>query len=254
MIDQFSGTIKLYGEERFNKIQASNILIVGIGGVGSWAAESLARTGVGKITLVDMDDICISNINRQVHSTHLNIGQEKVEAMKDRLLLINKEIQVTTCFDFLTPSTMESILEPGFDFVLDSMDSVDNKCHLINHCMKNNIPFLTVGAAGNRFDATKIEIRDINRTVNDKMAKRIKRTLKREYGFERRHDNPYKIPCVTSTEEIQELSANSNTNANTNARVHNCQTTMGSASYVTATMGFISAGHIINKLVGVECL
>jgi tRNA A37 threonylcarbamoyladenosine dehydratase len=249
MIDQFSGTIKLYGEKRFKIIQQAHVLIVGIGGVGSWAAESLARTGVGKITLVDMDDICISNINRQVHSTHSNIGQEKVEAMKDRLLTINKSIEVTTCFDFLTPSTMESILKPGFDFILDSMDSVDNKCHLINHCMKESIPFLTVGAAGNRFDATKIEIRDINRTVNDKMAKRIKRTLKRDYGFNRRHENPYQIACVTSTEEIQELGV-----VTTEGRVHNCQTTMGSASYVTATMGFVSAGYIINKLTGVECL
>jgi tRNA A37 threonylcarbamoyladenosine dehydratase len=250
MSEQFLGTIKIYGEEKFKLIEKSKVLIVGVGGVGSWAAESLARTGVSEITIVDMDDICISNINRQVHSTHLNIGQEKVKAMKERLTTINKNIKVNTVFDFLTASTIDEILEPGFDFVLDSMDSVDNKCLLITRCMNQEIPFITVGAAGNRFDATKIEIRDLNRTINDKMAKRIKRTLKREYGFNRRHENPYRIPCVTSTEEINEAVLGPKPDT---TRVHNCQTTMGSISHVTATMGLIAAGYIVNKLAGVEC-
>lgn len=243
MIESFDGIKNLYGTEGLKKIQDSHIMVIGIGGVGSWACESLIRSGVGKLTMIDMDDICVSNINRQVHATTDSIGKEKVYEMKKRLSAINPEAEITAMFDFLTPKTIDKILDIRPTFILDAMDSVDNKCLLVDTCKKKDQLILTTGAAGQRTDPSKIQVCDLNRTINDKLCKRMKRILKKDYGYFRLHKSPYHIPCVSSTEIVtnEEIETPSST-------VRNCQVGLGSASYVTGTMGFVAASYIIREI------
>ena len=245
MNKHFTGIINLYGEKGLEKLQESHVMIIGIGGVGSWAAESLARSGVGKISIVDMDDICSSNINRQVHSLSSTIGQEKVNIMEKRLLDINPKLKVNSLFDFFTPKTMEDIFALKPDYIIDAMDSIDNKCLLVAEAKKRELPIITTGGAGGRVDPTLIQICDLNRTINDKLCKRMKRILKREYGYARLHRSHYKIPCVSSKElvEIEETTISSHT------QIQNCQTTMGSASFVTASMGMAATSFVIKELI-----
>lgn len=243
MIESFDGIKNLYGKESFAKLQKSHVIVVGIGGVGSWACESLIRSGLGKLTMIDMDDICVSNINRQVHATTKTLGKEKVYQMKERLLEINPIAEINAIFDFFTPDTMDTILSTNADFILDAMDSVNNKCLLAHECKEREINFLTTGAAGQRVDPTMIHICDLNRTINDKLCKRMKRILKKDYGYFRLHKSPYKIPCVSSKEIVtnevleEEFSP-----------VRNCQTILGSASFVTGTMGFVATSYILGEL------
>lgn len=243
MIESFDGIKNLYSEEGFAKIQNAHVIVIGIGGVGSWACESLIRSGVGKLTMVDMDDICVSNINRQVHSLVSTVGKEKVFQMKERLFHINPKAEINAIFDFFTPSTMENILGIKADFILDAMDSVPNKCLLVDECKKRDLNVLTTGAAGQRVDPTQIHICDLNRTINDKLCKRMKRILKREYGYFRLHKSPYKIPCVSSKEIVTNEILQDEFSP-----IRNCQTSLGSASFVTGTMGFVATAYILDQL------
>lgn len=243
MIESFDGIKNLYTPEGLKKIQKSHVMVIGIGGVGSWACESLIRSGVERLTIVDMDDICVSNINRQVHATTKTIGKEKVFQMKERLLEINPKAKINAIFEFFTPTTMEEILSIKADFILDAMDSVPNKCLLVDECKKREIKILTTGAAGQRIDPTQIHICDLNRTINDKLCKRMKRVLKKDYGYFRLHKSPYKIPCVSSKELVlNEISEEEISN------IRNCQIGLGSASFVTGTMGFVATSYILNEL------
>lgn len=244
MNQSFTGISKLYGDIALARLGKSHVMVIGIGGVGSWACESLARSGVGQITMIDMDDICVSNINRQVHALSNTVGQEKVEVMKKRLLAINPELKVNAIFEFFTPSTLESIFNLSPDYIIDAMDSVSNKCLLVAEAKTREFPIITTGGAGGRFDPTQFKVCDLNRTVNDKLCKRMKRILKKDYGYFRLHKSPYKIPCVSSTEIV----ASEHSDEENYIRVKNCQTTMGSASFVTATMGMIATSYVVREL------
>ena len=243
MMESFAGIKNLYGEDALTKLQNAHVMVIGVGGVGSWACESLIRSGVGKLTMVDMDDICVSNINRQVHATTKSLGKEKVFEMQDRLLAINPKAQIEALFEFLTPKTIDQILALKPDFVLDAMDSVINKCLLVDTCKKLDQPILTTGAAGQRIDPTKIQVCDLNRTINDKLCKRMKRILKKDYGYFRLHKSPYHIPCVSSTEIVTNEILSDEP-----SEIRNCQMNLGSASFVTGTMGFVASAFIVNKL------
>ena len=243
MEQSFKGLEHFFGKDGLQKLNDSHVLVIGIGGVGSWACESLARSGVGSITMVDMDDICVSNINRQIHANINSVGKEKVFEMKTRLESINPNAQIEARFEFFTPQTMEKIFELNPSFIIDAMDSVPNKCLLVDQCKKRDIPVITTGAAGQRVDPTLIHICDLNRTVNDKLCKRMKRILKKDYGYFRLHKSPYHIPCVSSKEIVgNEVLVESEND------VVNCRTTLGSVSYVTGTMGFVAASYVIKEL------
>lgn len=243
MIESFDGVKALYGETGLSKLQDAHIMVIGIGGVGSWACESFIRSGVGKLSMVDMDDICVSNINRQVHATTKTLGREKVLEMRKRLLEINPEARIEAHFEFLTSKTIDKFLDLDPTFILDAMDSVENKCLLVDTCKKREISILTTGAAGQRVDPTQIHLCDLNRTVNDKLCKRMKRILKKNYGYFRLHKSPYHIPCVSSKEVVTNEVLNDEPSL-----IRNCQGSLGSASFVTGTMGFVAASYIIGEI------
>lgn len=246
MKNQFEGIINLYGEESFNQFQDAHILIVGIGGVGSWCAESLARSGIGQITLIDMDEVCMSNINRQIHALHSTIGQSKVEIMSKRIKDINPSIKINPLFDFFSESTQNLIEENHFDFIVDAIDSVTPKCLLIAKADKLKIPIISIGGSGSRINPELITINDLNKSVNDKLLKQVKRTLRREYHFSKFEKKPFKIPAVFS-KEIP-LDAKVNTHELKRGKKINCQSGLGSASFVTASFGLLATSYVLNQI------
>ncbi|EAR59734.1 molybdopterin biosynthesis MoeB protein [Oceanospirillum sp. MED92] len=168
--NRFGGTRRLYGNDAVDRFRESNICVIGIGGVGSWVAEALARTAIGKITLIDLDDICITNTNRQIHAVDGNVGRPKTEAMAERIKLINPECEVIQIEDFITRENIPELITGEFDYVIDAIDSVKEKAALIAHCCYRKIPIITIGGAGGQTDPTKIDICDLAKTNHDPLA------------------------------------------------------------------------------------
>jgi tRNA A37 threonylcarbamoyladenosine dehydratase len=240
--NRFDGVKRIYTDTSFELLNKSHVAIFGIGGVGSWACESLARSGVGEITLIDLDDICISNTNRQVHALDGNYGKLKVHAMRDRVLAINPECKVNCIEDFFSESTMNEILSENFDYVIDAIDSMKSKCILISECRKREIKIITTGGAGGKFDPGHIRIGDLSKCFNDKLLGTVRNNLKRFYKFPKHTNIKFNVPCVFSPEFRTEPEQH------TTASALNCQNGYGSLTHITGTFGFMAAGYVINDL------
>lgn len=249
--DRFGGIARLYGLEALDRFRTASVVVVGIGGVGSWVAEALARTGFNHLTLIDMDDICVTNTNRQIHTLTSTVGQLKVEALADRLKAINPDIQVKAVMDFVTPDNLAEHLG-GFDFVVDAIDSVKAKAAMIAWCKRNKVPIVTTGAAGGQSDPTQITIGDLNKTYNDPLAKKVRSTLRRHYGFSRNASRTYGVPCVFSTEQLKypqpDGSVCQQKSFEDGAVKLDCSGGFGAATMVTATFGMVAAAKVAEKL------
>lgn len=242
----FEGIQNLYGEASFAKIQNSHILVIGIGGVGSWCAETLVRSGVGEISLVDMDEICISNINRQIHALQSTIGQTKIEVMQKRLLDINPQVKIHTLFDFFDEKTTHILTLAKYDYIIDAIDSVKPKALLHVKARELEIPIICIGASGARIDATKITIGDLNKSINDRLLKQLKKKLRREHGFSKFEKRPFKIPTVFSTELVLDTEAEGCDLKS--GKIKNCQSGLGSASFITASFALFATNYVINQI------
>lgn len=183
---RFSGIGRLYGIKALERIKTAHILVVGIGGVGSWVAESLARSGIGGLTLVDLDDVCVTNVNRQVHALSSTVGKFKVEVMKERLLEVQPycDIDVKQCF--FSPKNIDKIFDKHYDFVVDACDDFTNKCHLIDHCRKNKIPVIVMGGAGGKVDPLQVKVSDMSFSQNDRLLARLRKNFARISIFRER--------------------------------------------------------------------
>ena len=171
---RFGGIARLYGETALQRFQQSHICVIGIGGVGSWAAEALARSGIGQLTLIDMDDICVTNTNRQIHALQGNVGKLKTEVMAERIHLINPDCQIHIVDDFITEENLAEYIDARFDFVVDAIDSIRAKVALLAHCKRQKIALITTGGAGGQKDPTKIAIEDLSRTTQDPLAAKVR--------------------------------------------------------------------------------
>lgn len=250
-IDRFSGIARLYGVDALEAFRTTKVAVIGIGGVGSWVAESLVRTGFENIHLIDMDDICITNTNRQIHTKQATIGQLKVEAMAARLTAINPEVNAVPVMDFLTKDNIAQHLT-GFDFVVDAIDSVKVKAALIAWCKRNKMPIITTGAAGGQMDPTQITVGDLNKTFNDPLAKKVRSTLRREYNFSRNQKRNYSVMCVYSTEQLSypqpDGSVCKQKTFNDGAVKLDCASGFGAATMVTATFGMVAAAKVAERI------
>lgn len=255
--DRFGGIGRLYGVSGLERLSRARVCVVGIGGVGTWVAEALARSGIGALTLIDLDDICVTNTNRQIHALMGCVGQMKVAAMRERLLQINPECDVQTVEDFLTSKNMAAILAPGdqydhFDYVVDCIDSVRNKAALLAFCKRYKIRVVTTGAAGGQIDPTQIQIADLNKTTNDPLARKVRSLLRREYGFSRNPSRNYSIPCVFSTEQLVYPQPDGSVCqmkafAGDSTRL-DCASGFGSATMMTGTFGFVAASRVVKRI------
>lgn len=247
---RFGGIFRLYGPKGFHKIERSHVIVIGIGGVGSWAAELLARSGVGKITLVDLDDVCESNINRQVHALQSTIGQPKISAMAGRIREVNPDCEVIETHQFFTQSSCESILSGEIDFVFDAIDSLRHKVVLLKACKWKKIPLLVSGGAGGRCDPTQISVEDLSRSRNDRLLGKMRKELRMNHGFPRNLKKKFAVNCVYSTElaslpyRDEEQCA---TEPGKSLRL-DCESGFGTAGFVTASFGMVAASWIISKI------
>ncbi len=180
MQNQFSRTELLIGREGLEKLRSSKVCIFGLGGVGSYTAEALARVGVGSLKLIDFDEICLTNINRQLHALHSTLGQAKVDVMKQRLLDINPKLEIEGFKSFYTSADADYFLSDHLDYVVDAIDTVKSKVSLAKECYERKIPFISCMGAGNRLDALSFKVADISRTTGCPLAKAVRKLLKQE--------------------------------------------------------------------------
>ncbi len=247
--NRFGAMARLYGVEKFSLFKESHITIIGLGGVGSWTAESLCRSGIGELTLIDLDEVCVSNTNRQLHALSHTIGKSKVAVLKERLHQINPQIRVNAIEDFLTEETVESLLSSKMTVVVDAIDSLKNKAVIADFCKKKNIPLVTLGGAGGKCDPTKIRISDLSDSTQDSLLKRLKKKLRRDFNFEK--TGPMKITAVYSIERAVFPDESGSTcfkkdlKDKTQAKL-DCATGMGTASFTTGSFGFTAAKAAID--------
>jgi len=241
---RFHGSEALYGSQAMRQLAGAHFCIIGIGGVGSWAAESLARSGVGRITLIDMDHVAESNINRQLHALQSTIGAAKALLMADRIRDINPDSQVTVVDDWVSADNLFELLGGGFDYVLDCIDNFRTKAALVAWCRRNKQPVITVGGAGGRRDPTHIRVKDLCRSENDPLLSRTRRLLRQDYNFPKNLRRRFHIPCVYSDEQVR---IPDSCDSGPSAGALSCAGGMGSSVMVTASMGMIAAAQSIDR-------
>jgi tRNA A37 threonylcarbamoyladenosine dehydratase len=247
---RFGGVDRLFGKDGTQRLRRAHVCVVGIGGVGSWAVEALARSGVGHLTLVDLDDVCISNVNRQLHALTGTFGRPKVEVMAERVRLINPDCEVHARQEFFLQSNAEAILSGGVDCVLDAIDRYSMKALLIALCCAKQIPVVTVGGAGGRSDPAAIETGDLAFSCNDRLLKQVRKELRTKHGFSKA-DKSFGVDCVFSREPVvyarEDGSVSCEKGDTTDFRI-DCSTGFGTASFVTGTFGLVAASIIVRKL------
>lgn len=251
---RFGGLYRLYGEQAMAALRQAHVLIVGVGGVGSWAGEALARSGIGHLTLVDWDDICFSNTNRQIHAMSGTAGRAKVDILAERIHLINPECAVTPIREFYTDQNADQLITGQLSYVVDAIDRKNAKIHLITHCRQLGVPVIVSGGAGGRVDPTQVRTTDLRDSYNDPLLAQIRKQLRRNLGMRGRHEKKFRIPCVFSAEEIRYPHPDGGIcfgkpEAGSGPKQLDCQFGFGSATFVTGSFGFSMAARVINDLV-----
>ncbi|WP_269531796.1 tRNA threonylcarbamoyladenosine dehydratase [Chitinimonas sp. BJYL2] len=242
---RFGGVARLYGDAALARFQAARVCVIGIGGVGSWAVEALARSAIGQLTLIDMDHIAPSNVNRQLHARTDTLGQAKTGAMRDRILAINPRAQVAEIDDFLTEENLPTLIAPGrFDYVVDCMDQMRVKVALVAHCRRHKVPLIVSGGAGGRTDATRVALADLALTSGDALLARVRAELRKKHGYAR-EGKKFGIEAIYSTEPI--VRPPQSCEADAPGGGLNCAG-YGSAVAVTASFGMAMAGRVLNQL------
>jgi tRNA threonylcarbamoyladenosine dehydratase len=248
---RFSGVARLYGTDGAERLRMARVCIVGVGGVGSWAVEALARTGVGALALVDFDEVCVSNVNRQLPAVTSEIGRPKVQVLRERVAEINPECEVNAVEEFFTSINAETILAHEFNCVLGAIDDVANKALLLAECARRRIPAVTVGGAGGRRDATALRVSDLAFTTHDRLLQRIRKILRFSYDFPEDPKTPFGIPCVYSVEAPvypQPDGTVCEKRGETAELRMNCNSGYGSAAFVTGAFGFAAAAEVVRLL------
>ena len=196
---RFGGIARLYSKGGLEKLRAAHVGVVGLGGVGTWAAEALVRSGVGALTLVDLDEVCVTNINRQLPALTETVGRAKVEVMAERIRAINPDCRVMAEQKFFNAQTAAELLAPKYDFILDAIDDVTNKVLLLVLCREKNLPAITSGGAGGRRELTAVRLGDLAQASHDKLLAEVRRKLRQEHGYPA-GQSAMDVPCVYSVE------------------------------------------------------
>ncbi len=248
---RFGGIDRLYGSGTVENLSKAHICIIGVGGVGSWACEALVRSGIGKITLIDMDHVAESNINRQLQALESTLGKNKVEVLAHRIAGINPDCEVNLIDDFITPDNQQALLRGHIDAVIDCIDDFRTKAALINHCRESEIELVTTGGAGGKSDPTRIRLTDLARSEQDPLLAKTRSLLRQRYGFPRNLKKKFKIASVWSDEQqvflwddgqLRQQRPGTCSNQSLNCGG------LGSSMPVTATFGNIAAAYMLEKL------
>lgn len=239
---RFGGLDRLYGEGARLALHRGRVAVVGVGGVGCWVVEALARSGVGNITLIDFDQVAVSNTNRQIHALDSTFGMAKVHALEQRISEINPDCHVNAIEDFLTEENMLQLLPAGaFEMVIDSSDQASVKAALIAHARFNKIPLVVCGAAGGKRNPLNLRQDDLGRTIHDALLARIRDILRRDYRIRPRKNDKFGVTCIYLAEHAKRSTACSSHSLSCSG--------YGSVVTVTAAMGFAAAAACLEKLV-----
>jgi len=250
---RFGGIARLYGAHALQRFRNAHICVIGVGGVGSWIVEALARSAVGQLTLIDLDNVAESNINRQIQALSATIGMAKISALAERIAQINPFCQVHQIEDFVEPDNLEQMIGIGkYDYVIEATDSVKAKAAVLAWCRRHAIPVVTIGSAGGKTDASQISVRDLAKTEQEPLLKKVRKVMRSQYGFPRGEKTKFHIDAVFSMEPLKfpetgEVCAVDGDERAGGVTGLNCAG-FGSAMVVTATFGMVAAGHALRVL------
>ena len=253
-VERFAGVERLFGQGSVGTLAQKHVCVIGVGGVGSWAVEALARSGVGRLTLIDADEVCVSNTNRQLHALDGEYGKSKVGVMAARARAINPAIRLEAIERFLTPATLDELLDRGYDVVLDACDAFRVKLELVAASRRAKQPLIVVGSAGGRTDATRVRVRDLAHTEHDKLLSMVRKKLRQDHGFPRNVERSFAVPAVYSLENVRYPQSDGSvcgvrppTDAEAGFRL-DCGAGLGAAMHVTAAFACAAAGRALYEL------
>jgi tRNA A37 threonylcarbamoyladenosine dehydratase len=252
---RFGGVARLYGQQALERLAAARVCVVGVGGVGSWAVEALARSGVGHLTLIDLDQVCESNVNRQLHALEADFGLAKVQALARRIQGINPAARVLPVEAFVEPDTLDQWVTAEFDILLDCIDGYRNKAALIAHCRQLGLPLVCAGGAGGLTNPEGIRVADLSQTSEDPLLAKTRRLLRTDYAFPRNPQRRFGVPCVYSPQPRGRPPAPraprcaAPADAGMPGSGLNCAG-YGSVVTVTASFGLMAAAYALNQLAG----
>lgn len=249
---RFGGIARTYGELALERFQTAHVCVIGVGGVGSWAVEALARSAIGKLTLIDLDNVAESNINRQLPALSSTLGAPKIEVLKTRILDINPRCQVQLIEDFVELDTVAQLLTKDMDYVIDCIDNFRVKAALIAYCKRQKIRVITLGGAGGQRDPSQIRLGDLARSQHDPLLARVRKQLRQDYNFSRNSKRRFEIPCVWSEEQMQFPTADGGVCSvrptDSKATSLSCAGGLGSVMTVTASFALFAVSHVLEKL------
>jgi tRNA A37 threonylcarbamoyladenosine dehydratase len=253
--ERFAGIDRLYGAGSVERLSRCRVAVVGLGGVGSWVAEALARSAIGYLRLVDADDICVSNTNRQLPAMEGTFGHAKVAAMAARCERINPLMDVEPVPAFVTATNLQTHLDADLDLVIDACDSFRSKVEMIAWCRRRKLPIVVSGSAGGRTDPTLVRVRDLSRTEHDAMLALVRKKLRAEFGFPRNKDRYFGVPAVYSLENVRYPQADGSVcgvrpaaEGEGGALKLDCSGGLGAATHITGAFAFAMAGKAIELL------
>lgn len=256
---RFGGIARLYGNAALERFLCAKVAVIGVGGVGSWAVESLTRSGVGDLTLVDLDEICVTNVNRQLHAMDGQIGRQKTDAMAERARAIHPDAKIRIVHRFFNDASAGEILDAGFDAVIDAIDHTRHKALLLAECRRRGIFSITCGAAGGRRDPTRIRVTDLAFSGKDPLLHQLRRCLRQDFGFPKTPlgSKPVALGIdAVFSDEIPYFSqcdgSVSTERPDSGGQRLGCTSGLGSVTHVTAAFGMIAAGRILEKLASTD--
>ncbi|GMH66335.1 hypothetical protein TrRE_jg12605 [Triparma retinervis] len=260
--DLFGGVGRLYKgisapDQSLSNLEKASVLVVGIGGVGSWVAEALCRSGVGSLALCDLDDVCVSNINRQVQATVPTVGQMKVDALSSHLLSINPDLRITKIMDFVTASNIDSVCDfSPFTVVVDCIDDARDKAAIINKCQEMGTTVVTVGGGAGLRDPTLIAIKDITKAGDDKLLFWVRKHLRQKYGFpggpkngQKNNHRPKKWGVWAVSSEERSPPSETPLPPGPGGSLRRCDSSLGTAVFTTGALGFAAASKVVEMIV-----
>ncbi|MEP7042035.1 MAG: tRNA cyclic N6-threonylcarbamoyladenosine(37) synthase TcdA [Dokdonella sp.] len=250
--ERFRGIDRLYGVGSVARLAKAHVCVIGIGGVGSWAMEALARSGVGRLTIIDADEVCVSNANRQLHALDGEFGRAKVAVMADRARAINPSIVIDAIEEFVTPTSLERLLDRGYDLVIDCCDAFRVKVELIAWCRRRKLPLITCGSAGGRTDPTLIAVRDLAKTEHDALLALVRKKLREEFHFPRGPKRYFGVQAVYSRENVRYPQADGSVCGTRPGQGESlkldCGGGLGAATHVTGAFAFAAVSRALERL------